>query len=67
MQLPTFFVVRTDSVETTFGEAAEEEAEELGEDFIRHKYNEGAQQDEPEIQIQNSNTNTKFKYKFKYK
>ena len=51
VQLAPFFVVGTASVEATFGEAAEEEAEELWEDFIRHKYNEGAKQDEPETQL----------------
>jgi len=47
VQLTTFFIVRTDSVESAFAQPTEEEAEELREDFIRHKYNEGAQQDEP--------------------
>ena len=50
MQLATLFVVGIAAVESTLGEAAEEEAEELREDLIRHKDNKGAQQDEPETQ-----------------
>ena len=38
------------AVEAAFGEAAEKEAEELGQDLVRDKHNERAQQDEPETQ-----------------
>jgi len=35
------------AVEPAFGEAAEKKAEELGQDLVRYKHNESAQQDEP--------------------
>ena len=38
------------AVEAAFGEAAEKEAEELGQDLVRYKHNERAQEDEPETQ-----------------
>lgn len=38
------------AVEPAFGEAAEKKAEELGQDLVRYKHNESAQQDEPETQ-----------------
>ena len=51
MQLSTLFIIGADPVESAFREAAEKEAEELGQDLIRHKNNKRAQQDEPESQL----------------
>ena len=38
------------AVEAALREAAEKKAEELGQDLVRYKDNESAQQDEPETQ-----------------